>query len=79
MFFLSFSYCLPVSGEIKLYIFNQSLLDFFNLVDLRLILMPVRESLKITRVRFVAVLLREYDTIRYEMLSQHNLPHGTKN
>jgi len=28
--------------------FNQLLLDFFNLVDLRLILMPMPESLKIT-------------------------------
>jgi len=44
--------------------FNQSLLDFFNLIDLRLILyMPMPECLKVTRVRFAAELLRGYDTI----------------
>jgi len=46
--------------------------------------MPMPESLKITRVGFVAVLRREYDTTRgdailtcaQKLISQFNLPHG---
>ena len=49
--------------------FNQLLLDFFNLVDLRLILMPMPESIKITCVGFAAELLRQYDTTRYAILT----------
>ena len=45
----SVSRCGDITWGAKFYFtrFNQSLLDFFNLVDLRLILMPMRESLKL--------------------------------